>query len=130
MQIIALFEKHVTFTKIRTLENLFLTRVSKLNVNECETLEMVIYWFFKKPVPKVSSPYHSWLFSSLPPATIKVAHMAVRQGHSADVSQTQAASKPRRTYAKFTPEDQAAIAKYVMLHGNKASIHNFSKEMA
>ena len=30
---------------------------------------------------------------------------------------------------KFTPEDQAAIAKYALWHGNKAAIRHFSKEL-
>ena len=31
---------------------------------------------------------------------------------------------------KVTPEDQSAIAKYALWHGNKAAIRHFSKELA
>ena len=81
---------------------------------------MALYRFFKKQAPKVPSPSGP-LSRSLSPATIKDANAAVKQ--CADRSY-QAAAKPRGTYVKFTPETQAAIAKYAFLHGNKAAIHH------
>ena len=83
---------------------------------------MALYRFFKKELPEVPSPYGP-LSSSLSPATIKDANVAVKQ--CAD----RAATKPRGPYVKFTPEDQAAIAKYALWHGNKAAIRHFSKEL-
>ena len=38
-------------------------------------------------------------------------------------------SKPRGGYAKFSPEQQAAIGKYVSLHGNQVAIRHFSKQL-
>ena len=38
-------------------------------------------------------------------------------------------SKPRRSYANFSPEQQAAIKKYASLHGNQAAIQHFSKQL-
>ena len=86
---------------------------------------MALYRFFKKEVPDVPSPYGP-LSSSLSPATIKDANVAVKQ--CADRG-SEAAAKPRGPYVKFTPEDQAAIAKYALWHGNKAAIRHFSKEL-
>ena len=86
---------------------------------------MALYSFFKKQAPEVPSP-NGPLSRSLSPATIKDANAAVKQ--CADRSY-QAAAKPRGTYVKFTPETQAAIAKYAFLHGNKAAIrHNTNSE--
>ena len=34
----------------------------------------------------------------------------------------------RRSYAKFSPEQQAAIGRYASLHGNQAAIRHFSKQ--
>ena len=85
---------------------------------------MALYRFFNKDLPQVPSP-HGPLSSSLSPATIKDANTAVKQ--CADREST--AMKPRGPYAKFTPEDQAAIAKYALWHGNKAAIRHFSKEL-
>ena len=79
---------------------------------------MALYRFFTKQVPEVPSPYGS-LSSSISPAAIKAANTAVKQ--CADLG-SQAAAKPRGTYAKFTPENQAAIAKY-------ASIVNDARSM-
>ena len=79
---------------------------------------MALYRFFTKQVPEVPSPYGS-LSSSISPAAIKDANTVVKQ--CADLS-SQAAAKPRGTYAKFTPENQAAIAKY-------ASIVNDARSM-
>ena len=79
---------------------------------------MALYRFFTKQVPDVLSPYGS-LSSSISPAAIKDANTAVKQ--CAYLS-SQAAAKPRGTYVKFTPENQAAIAKY-------ASIVNDARSM-
>ena len=57
---------------------------------------MALYRFFTKQLPEVPSPYGS-LSSSISPA-IKDANTAVKQ--CADLS-SQAAAKPRGTYAKF-----------------------------
>ena len=86
---------------------------------------MALYRFFKKQAPEVPSP-NGPLSRSLSPATIKDANAAVKR--CADRSY-QAAAKPRGTYVKFTPETQAAIAKYAFLHGNKAAIRHFAKEL-
>ena len=71
--------------------------------------------FFKKQVPEVPSPYGS-LSSSISPAAIKDTNTVVKQ--CANLS-SKAAAKPRGTYTKFTPENQAAIAKYAFLHGRR-----------
>ena len=86
---------------------------------------MALCRFFKKEVPDIPSPYGP-LSSSLSLATIKDANVAVKQ--CADRG-SEAAAKPRGLYVKFTPEDQPAIAKYALWHGNKAAIHHFSKEL-
>ena len=36
---------------------------------------------------------------------------------------------PRGKYAKFTPEQQAAIGEYASLYGNQAAIHHFTKQL-
>ena len=79
---------------------------------------MALYRFFTKQVPEVPSPYGS-LSTSISPAAIKDANTVVKQ--YADLS-SQAAAKPKGTYAKFNPENQAAIAKY-------ASIVNDARSM-
>ena len=43
---------------------------------------------------------------------------------------TKPSSKCRGEYAKFTPEQQANIACYGCMHGNKAAIRHYSKELA
>ena len=55
--------------------------------------------------------------------------MPTRRLSSVPIFSSQAAAKPRGTHAKFTPENQAAIAKYAFLHGNKAVIRHFSKKL-
>ena len=37
--------------------------------------------------------------------------------------------KRRGSYAKFTPDKQAAIGKYAAMHGNQAAIRHFSKDL-
>ena len=73
-----------------------------------------------KPVtegPNLCGP----LSSTLTPATVKDANTAIKSCAGSS------AAKPMGTYAKFTPNEQAAIAKYASLHGNKAVIRRFSK---
>ena len=93
-------------------------RVKKRSRTSVESSKMALCRFFTKQVPEVPSPYGS-LSSSISPAAIKDANTAVKQ--CADLS-SQAAAKPRGTYAKFPPENQAAIAKY-------ASIVNDARSM-
>ncbi|SMN02226.1 hypothetical protein SPONN_625 [uncultured Candidatus Thioglobus sp.] len=38
-------------------------------------------------------------------------------------------SKPRGSYSKFTPEQQAEIGRYAVLNGNKAAVRHFSKSL-
>ena len=57
------------------------------------------------------------------PAMIKEANEAVKSVTS------EGKSKPRGGYAKFSPEQQAAIGKYVSLHGNQVAIRHFSKQL-
>ena len=83
-----------------------------------EGSRMALYRFFTKQVPEIPSPYGS-LSSSISPAAIKDANTAVKQ--CADLS-SQAAAKPRGTYAKFTPENQAAIAKYTSIVNDARSM--------
>ena len=39
------------------------------------------------------------------------------------------ASREGVSYAKFSPEQQAAIGKYVSLNGNPAAVRHFSKQL-
>ncbi len=68
-------------------------------------------------LPDTSQP----LSASLRPAAIKDANEAVRSATRV--------TKPRGKYAKFTPEQQAAIAEYASLHGNQAAIRHVSKQL-
>ena len=54
--------------------------------------------------------------ASVNPATIKEANEAVKSVTS------EGKSKWRGSFAKFSPEQQAAIGKYASLHGNQAAI--------
>ena len=90
------------------LSKIYFGRTCQKSRTSAEGSKMALYRFFTKQVPEVPSPYGS-LSSSISPAAIKDANTAVKQ--CADLS-SQAAAKPRGTYAKFTPENQAAIAKY------------------
>ena len=42
---------------------------------------------------------------------------------------TKPPAKCRGEYAKFTTEQEASIASYACMHGNKAAIRHFSKEL-
>ena len=73
---------------------------------------MALYRYFKKPaVADVPDPFDSLLSRSVSPAAIKDANAAVKKCH-------QSTGKARGAYAKFTPENQADIARYAFLHGN------------
>ena len=41
----------------------------------------------------------------------------------------QTSSKSRGSYSKFSPEQQAEIAHYATLHGNKAAVHHYSRTL-
>ena len=73
----------------------------KKKSNKCGRFEDGTLISFTKQVPEVLSPYGS-LSSSISPAAIKDANTAVKQ--CANLS-SEAAVKPRGTYAKFTPEN-------------------------
>ena len=75
-------------------------------------------WHFisKKQVPEVPSPYGS-VSSSISPAAIKDASTVVKQ--CADLS-SQAATKPRGMYAKFTP-----VAPYDGLDSERCTVHGY-----
>ena len=42
---------------------------------------------------------------------------------------TSEGKRRRGSYAKFSPEQQAAIGKYASLHANQAAIRHFSKQL-
>ena len=63
------------------------------------------------------------LSASVSPAAIKEANEAVKSVTS------EGKSKRRGSYAKFSPEQQAAIGKYASLHGNQAAVRHFSKQL-
>ena len=69
----------------------------------CIQSAMALYWYLK-PLNKCPYPYNP-LSSTVSPAAIKHANTAMK--NCADSS-----GKPRGAYVKFTPETQAAIAKY------------------
>ena len=80
---------------------------------------MALYRYFK-PATDLPNPKGS-LSKCLSPATIKDANEAVKNSPKP--------AKSSGTYAKLTPEKQAEIAQYAVLHGNKAAIHHFSQEL-
>ena len=62
------------------------------------------------------------LSASVSPATIKEANKAV-------MSESSEKKRWRGSYAKFSPEQQAAIGKYASLNGNQAAICHFFKQL-
>ena len=85
---------------------------------------MSLYRFFAKSSGRSDLPDPSGTLSdSLSPAAIKAANEAVES------VQSEAKGKRRGSYAKFTPERQAAIAKYASIHGNQAAVRHFSKDL-
>ena len=54
--------------------------------------------------------------------TIAAANQAVTEA-------IQTSSKSRGSYSKFSPEQQAEIAHYATLHGNKAAVHHYSRTL-
>ena len=86
---------------------------------------MSLYRFFAKSSGRSDLPDPSGTLSdSLSPAAIKAANEAVES------VQSEAKGKRRGSYAKFTPERQAAIAKYASIHGNQAAVRHFSKDLS
>ena len=85
---------------------------------------MSLYRFFGKSSERsdLPSPSTGVLSHSLGPAAIKAANEAVEHARNKT-------RKRRGSYAKFTPEQQAAIAKYASIHGNQAAVVKFSKEL-
>ena len=57
-----------------------------------------------------------------------VSHSAIKDANKAVRSATHATT-PRGRYAKFTPEQQAAMGEYASLHGNQAAIRHFTKQL-
>ena len=84
---------------------------------------MALYRFFKKQAPEVPSP-NGPLPRSLSPATIKDTNAAVNLAMCR--SQLSSCRKAEGNVRQFTPETQAAIAKYAFVHG---AIHHFTKEL-
>ncbi len=82
-------------------------------------MALYMYRYFQTvdALPDTSGP----LPASLSPAAIKDANEAVRSATRV--------TKPRGKYAKFTPEQQAAIGEYASLHGNQAAIRHVSKQL-
>lgn len=56
------------------------------------------------------------------PAVVRSCNDAVKE-----VTATVKPSKPRGTYTKMSPEQQAEIAQYAAEHGNDAAVRHFSK---
>ena len=77
---------------------------------------MSLYSYFAEASKQsdLSNPNGS-LSASVSPAVIKEANEAVKSVTS------EGKSKRRGSYAKFSPEQQAAIGKYASLHGNPSS---------
>ena len=81
------------------------------------TLALYRYFQLLGTLPNPSGP----LSAHVSPAVIKEANEAVRNA-------SQASSKPRGKYAKFTPEQKASIGKYASLHGNLMAIRHYLKQ--
>ena len=84
---------------------------------------MALYRFFKKQVPEVPSP-NGPLARSLSPATIKDTNAAVNLAMCR--SQLSSCREAEGNVRQFTPETQAAIAKYAFVHG---AIRHFTKQL-
>ncbi len=82
-------------------------------------MALYMYRYFQTvdALPDTSGP----LSASFSPAAIKDATEAVRSATRV--------TKPRGKYAKFTPEQQAAIGEYASLHGNQVAIRRVSKQL-
>ena len=74
-----------------------------------------------KPAFSLPSPKDP-LLSGLKENTIAAANKAVAEA-------METSSKSRGSYSKFSPEQQAEIAQYATLHGNKAAVRHFSKSL-
>lgn len=85
---------------------------------------MSLYSFFAKASKRSELPDpNGALSASVSPAVIKEANEAVKSVTS------ERKGKRRGSYAKFTPEQQAAIGKYASLNGNKAAVRHYSKHL-
>ena len=60
------------------------------------------------------------------PLSSSISSAAIKDANEAVTSPTW--SKPRGKYAKFTPDQQAAISEHASLDGNQAAICHFSKK--
>ncbi len=82
-------------------------------------MALYMYRYFQTvdALPDTSRP----LSASLSPAAIKDPNEAVRSATRV--------TKPRGKYAKFTPEQQAAIGEYASLHSNQAAIRRVLKQL-
>ena len=89
-----------------------------------EVLTMSLYSYFAKASKQSQLPDpNGALSASVSPAVIKGANKAVMSESS------EKKSKRRGSYAKFSPEQQAAIGKYASLNGNQVVIRHFSKQL-
>ena len=82
---------------------------------------MATLYKYLKPVDNLPNPSGP-LSIAVCPAVIKEANEAVR-------SASKNGSRRRGHYAKFTPEQQAAIGKYASINGNQAAIRHFSEKL-
>ena len=81
--------------------------------------EMALYQYLQ-PLDTLPGPIGR-LSSSISRSAIKDANKAVRS--------VTHATTPREGYAKFTPEQQAAIGEYASLQGNQAAIRHFTEQL-
>ena len=84
------------------------------------TVTVSLYSYFAEASKRSDLPNPNG--SLVSPAAIKEANEAVKSVTS------EGKSKRRGSYAKFSPEQQAAIGKYASLHGNQAAIRPSSIE--
>jgi hypothetical protein len=83
---------------------------------------MALYKYFK-PSGSLPDP-RGQLSAVMSPEAIKEANEAVEKAAT-----SRRKGKQRGSYAKFTPDQQAAIGKYAAVHGNQAAIQHFSKDL-
>ena len=86
----------------------------------CAWSAMALYRYLR-PLNEGSNPHGPLSFTASPFA-IKDANTAVKKGGESSVERKEA-------YAKFTPDTQTSFAKYASLHGNKATIRRFTKQL-
>ena len=95
-----------------------------------ETREMDLRKYFKSTssLPSEKGP----LSQSLSPQVISAANKAVSESTEKKQATEKAQAtgkKSRGTYSKFSPEKQAEVSRYAVLHGNKAAVRHFSKTL-